>query len=166
MQDKGPRCWGTRRNVVSTTHWTFKSSPAWDISSGLDQYTSQSLLQIRLTNCSNLYLRLGFPAGARGKEPTLQCRRHKRQEFDPWVGKIHWRRTRQPLSSTLVWRIPWTEEPGKLQSRGSQRTGHIRSNLAYVHAYSELVIEWGLMQVRHNFHLENYYLCHIREVGK
>ena len=25
-------------------------------------------------------------------------------------------------SSTLAWRIPWTEEPGRLQSMGSQRT--------------------------------------------
>ena len=27
-------------------------------------------------------------------------------------------------SSNLVWRIPWTEEPGGLQSMGSQRVGH------------------------------------------
>ena len=27
-------------------------------------------------------------------------------------------------SSILVWRIPWTEEPGGLQSTGSQRVGH------------------------------------------
>ena len=27
-------------------------------------------------------------------------------------------------SSILAWRIPWTEEPGGLQSRGSQRVGH------------------------------------------
>ena len=26
--------------------------------------------------------------------------------------------------STLVWKIPWTEEPGRLQSMGSQRVGH------------------------------------------
>ena len=29
-------------------------------------------------------------------------------------------------SSTLAWRIPWTEEPGGLQSTGSQRVGHAR----------------------------------------
>ena len=29
-----------------------------------------------------------------------------------------------PLSSTLAWRIPWTEEPGMLQSVGSLRVGH------------------------------------------
>ena len=27
-------------------------------------------------------------------------------------------------SSTLAWRIPWREEPGRLQSMGSQRVGH------------------------------------------
>ena len=27
-------------------------------------------------------------------------------------------------SSVLAWRIPWTEEPGGLQSLGSQRVGH------------------------------------------
>ena len=27
-------------------------------------------------------------------------------------------------SSILVWRIPWAEEPGGLQSMGSQRVGH------------------------------------------
>jgi len=27
-------------------------------------------------------------------------------------------------SSILAWKIPWTEEPGELQSMGSQRVGH------------------------------------------
>ena len=27
-------------------------------------------------------------------------------------------------SSTLAWKIPWVEKPGKLQSMGSQRVGH------------------------------------------
>ena len=29
-----------------------------------------------------------------------------------------------PHSSILAWKIPWTEEPGQLQSTGSQRVGH------------------------------------------
>ena len=40
--------------------------------------------------------RMGFPGGASGKEPTCQCRRPKRRGFDPWVGKIPWRRAWQP----------------------------------------------------------------------
>ena len=27
-------------------------------------------------------------------------------------------------SSSLAWEVPWTEEPGRLQSMGSQRIGH------------------------------------------
>ena len=58
----------------------------------------------------------GFPGGVSGKEPSCQCRRHKRWGFDPWVKKILWRRKWQPTPVFLPWRIPWTEEPGGLQS--------------------------------------------------
>ena len=33
-------------------------------------------------------------------------------------------RAMAPYSSTLAWKIPWTEEPGGLQSMGSLRVGH------------------------------------------
>ena len=32
-----------------------------------------------------------------------------------------------PHSSTFVWKIPWTEEPGRLQSMGLLRVGHDRA---------------------------------------
>ena len=38
----------------------------------------------------------GLPRYASGKEPICQCKRCKRHEFDPWVGKIPWRRERLP----------------------------------------------------------------------
>ena len=45
-----------------------------------------------------------------------------------WVQSLAWE---DPLekemaahSSTLAWKIPWVEEPGRLQSMGSQRAGH------------------------------------------
>ena len=34
--------------------------------------------------------------GASGKESAWKCRRHKRRGFDPWDGKIPWRRAWQP----------------------------------------------------------------------
>ena len=34
-----------------------------------------------------------------------------------------------PHSSTLAWKIPWTEEPGRLQAMGSHRVGHDCSDL-------------------------------------
>ena len=36
-------------------------------------------------------------------------------------------------SSILAWRIPWTEEPGGLQSIGSQRVGYNSGNLGCTH---------------------------------
>ena len=33
-------------------------------------------------------------------------------------------KTMAPHSSTLAWKIPWMEEPGRLQSMGSLRVGH------------------------------------------
>ena len=47
---------------------------------------------------------------------------------ETWVQALGWE---DPLekemaihSSTIVWKIPWTEEPGRLQSMGSQRVRH------------------------------------------
>ena len=45
--------------------------------------------------------RLGFPGGTSGKEPIYQYRRHKRQRFNPWIGKIPWRRAQQPTPVSL-----------------------------------------------------------------
>ena len=44
--------------------------------------------------------------------------------FNPWVGKIPWKRTWQPTPVFLPGESPQTEEPGRLQSMGSQRVGH------------------------------------------
>ena len=47
---------------------------------------------------------------------------------ETWVQSLGWE---DPLeegmathSSILAWKIPWTEEPGRLQSMGSQRVRH------------------------------------------
>ena len=47
---------------------------------------------------------------------------------ETWVQSLGWE---DPLekemairSSTIAWKIPWTEEPGRLQSTGLQRVGH------------------------------------------
>ena len=45
-----------------------------------------------------------------------------------WVRSLGWEdpqeKGKATHSSNLVWRIPWTEEPGQLQSMGLQRVGH------------------------------------------
>ena len=42
------------------------------------------------------------------------------------------------LSSTLAWKIPWTEDPGRLQSMGSQRVGHDRATSLHFTAFSSI----------------------------
>ena len=54
------------------------------------------------------------------------CRRHNRWRFDPWIGKIPWRRKWQPHSSILAWKYHGQRYflwPSPL-SMGSQRVRH------------------------------------------
>ena len=45
---------------------------------------------------------LGFPGVTSGREPACQCRKRKRRGFDPWVGKVPWRRSWQPTAVFLL----------------------------------------------------------------
>ena len=47
-----------------------------------------------------------------------------------------------PHSSTLAWKIPWTEEPGRLQSMGSLRVGHVQQFEAMILVAFCLVFVW------------------------
>ena len=57
-----------------------------------------------------------------GSDIYLQCRRPR---FNPWVGKISWRRKWQSTPVFFAWEFPETVKPGKLQSTGMQRVGYI-----------------------------------------
>ena len=61
-----------------------------------DMMTTLLLSHISSTLFS-LHDTVGSAGGARGKEPSCQCRRHKRHGFHPWVRKIPWRRAWQPI---------------------------------------------------------------------
>ena len=74
-------------------------------------YLSSGILLSRCFGCMK-----GFPGGSDGKGSACN------------VGDLGWK---DPLekgmdtqSAILAWRIPWTEEPGMLQSLGSRRVGH------------------------------------------
>ena len=68
----------------------------------------------------HLLYHMGFPVAQLVKNlPTVR---------ETWVRYLGWE---DPLeesmathSSILAWRIPWIEEPGRLESTGSQRVGH------------------------------------------
>ena len=61
---------------------------------------------------------MGFLGDTSGKESTWHCRRHRRCREDALEEGM------ATHSSTLAWGIPWIEEPGGLQSLGSQRVRH------------------------------------------
>ena len=58
----------------------------------------------------------GFPGGSEVKASA--CNAGDLGQEDPLEKEM------ATHSSILAWRIPWTEEPGGLQSTGSQRVGH------------------------------------------
>ena len=50
-------------------------------------------------------------------------------------------------SRTIAWKIPWTEEPGRLQSMGSQRVGHdLASELRLFFITKEPKVRYSLIQ--------------------
>ena len=65
---------------------------------------------------------MGLPGGASGKEPKCQCKRHETQVLSV-VQEGPLEEGMATCSNILAWRIPWTEEVGRLQSMGSQRVG-------------------------------------------
>ena len=74
---------------------------------------------------------MGFPGGTSGKEHASM-----QETKEMWVWSLG---QETPLekgmaahSRILNWRIPWTEEPGGLQSMGSQRVRHNWSDLAHM----------------------------------
>ena len=72
----------------------------------------------------------GFSGGSDGKESACNAETQVRSlgREDPLVKGM------ATHSSILAWRIPWTEEPGGLQSTGLQRVGHDRAtSLSFFH---------------------------------
>ena len=69
----------------------------------------------------------GFPGGVSSKEHACQCRKYKRRELNPWVGKSPWRRAWQPTPVFLP-----AESHGLVgysSSTGSWRVRHNWSDL-------------------------------------
>ena len=99
----GPNCWP----------W-HGSSPFW------------TLIEISVYE---IFYRMYFPGGASGKEPTHQCKKHETR-VQSLGGEDPLEKGMANNLNILAWRIPWTDEPGRLWSLGSQRVKHDWSDLA------------------------------------
>ena len=72
----------------------------------------------------------GFPGWCGGKESTCRCVSHKRCGFNPWVGKIHWRRKWHPTPAFLPRKSHGQRSLAGCSQRGPRelgRTGHTHS---------------------------------------
>ena len=88
----------------------------WDMVRGPD-LTCYLFMKIKFYLTKIESICFGLPWWLSSKRIRLQCRRHKRREFDPWVGKIPWRRKWQPTpvflpekfhgQRSLVGHSPW-----------------------------------------------------------
>ena len=67
---------------------------------------------------------MGFPGGASGKELACQCKGCNRHGFDPWVGKISWRRVWQPTPVFLLREFHVQKSLAGANSIGLRRVGH------------------------------------------
>ena len=69
---------------------------------------------------------MGFSGDPDGKESA--------PSGETWIWSLGWEELLEKEtaihSSILAWTIPWTEDPGRLQSMGSQRVGHDWAALA------------------------------------
>ena len=65
--------------------------------------------------CHTVYVEMGFPVGSDGKEES-------RLQSVGWEDPLE--EGMATHSHILTWEIPWTEEPGRLQSMGSHKVGH------------------------------------------
>ena len=104
---------------------------------GLDMITGQAtrshLMQLRVQmpqlKIPHAAMMIEYPA-CHNEDLVAQMVKNLPAMQETWVRSSGWE---DPLekwmathSSILAWEIPWTEEPGELQSMGSQRVGHDR----------------------------------------
>ena len=81
----------------------------------------------------------GLPRCLSTKEFAYHCRRCRRLGSIPGLERAPGGGNGNPLS-ILAWRIPWTEEPGRLGSVGRQRVGH---NQTHVHTAQLFAVGWS-----------------------
>ena len=80
-----------------------------------------------------------LPRWLGSKESACQCRR---PGFDPWGQEDALEKEMAAHSSILAWRIPWTEEPGGLQSMGLQRDTTEHTFIQDTHLIASVTQSW------------------------
>ena len=89
-----------------------------------------------LTTIKGTWNKANFPGGSDGKVPVYNA-----GDLVPSLGQEDpLEKEMAILSSIIAWKIPWTEEPGSLQSMGLQRVGHNwATSLTYLRLYLSIL---------------------------
>ena len=108
--------------ATSHKHPNFKNHVTLDMRGHGSGYPLGKILQV-----------VRLPSGTSGKDPACQCRRLKKHGFNPWIGKIPWRRAWQPTPVFLP-----RESLGQRSLVGYSPRGHKESDTteAAEHAHS------------------------------
>ena len=106
----------TRLGDVSSSSWAMLSSP----------YNSMRKIGSLFTYSE------GCSDGASGKEPTCQCRKHKRNRFSPLVRKIPWRREWQPTPAFLPGKFHGQRSLAGYGPWGCKKSDTTKNDLAYM----------------------------------
>ena len=91
----------------------------WADNSSTNQYSYQLLHGSGMTHLCHPISKMPVVGKGHGETPSaLRCLSYLINSFLTDIRQWH------PHSSTLAWKIPWMEEPGRLQSMGWLRVGH------------------------------------------
>ena len=125
---------------IPTYIWTLPIQAVTEYQVEFPVLYSRSLLVIYFIYSSvDMSVPVSLFWGFSDKDSTCQCWSCSRLRFNPWVGKITWRRQWQHTPGFLSGKIAWTEEPGGLQRVRydwvSQHTHVQSSNLSFPTAY-------------------------------
>ena len=108
---------------------------------------------------------MGFPGGAKDKEPVCQCRKLKRHGSNPWVGKIPWRRKWQPIPGFLL-----RESHGQRSLVGYNPWGHKELDMTEVTQHESTLKckrnSWQQWWENHYVGSRSYRIRHVTCIGE
>ena len=85
---------------------------------------------------------IGYPLQYSWASLVVQMVKNLHAMWETWIQSLDWEdpleKGKATHSSILAWRIPWTEEPGRLQPMGSQRIGHNWATFAFIRCHHQL----------------------------
>ena len=108
-----PYLWWREKRVCFVQFWGVLKEHTFKVP-GIEQMVDQVILGYLLWR--------DFPGGSSAKEPTCQCRRSKRCEFNPCVGKVPWRMPWQPTPVFFPGESHW--HPWWATVHGIAESGH------------------------------------------